>query len=140
MIGADDLADFYDPEEFGCEVLIVGSGGGQPAKVLGMWGEPAAFGLMLRQGTNVGAAQIRAKANQRMLQVSNEDVPVDWHLAKVIESDREFSIAEVTPHGRLRSLMVLVPYGDRQARVKDPAQNGWLPTQPKRDRGDTSGS
>lgn len=131
MIGADDLADFFDPEEFGCEVLIVG-GGGQAVRVLGMWGDPAAFGVMLRQGTNVGAAQIRAKANQRVLQVSNEDVPDDWHLAKVVESDREFSITDVSPHGRLRSLMVLVPYGDREARVKDPAQHGWLSSQPKR--------
>lgn len=129
MVGDDDLASFFDPEEFGCRVLIIDAGDSR--YVLGMWGDPAAFGRMQRPGTDKGAAQLRIQPNQKVLQLPNEDVPVAWSSAMVIEGDAQFSIVSVEPHGRLRSLLTLVPYGDRAARLKDKAQSGWLPTQPR---------
>lgn len=130
MIGADDLESFYDPEEFGCRVLII-DGAGSAAEVLGMWGDPTAFGRLQRPSVDKGAAQLRVQPNQKVLQIPNEDVPADWRGVKVLEDDVEFSIVDVVPHGRLRSLLTLVPYGDRAARVKDTKSNGWLPTQPR---------
>jgi hypothetical protein len=130
MIGDDDLASFFDPEEFGCRVVIIG-GGGVPADVLGMWGDPAAFGRIQRPDVAKGAAQLRVRADVKVLQVPNEDVPADWSVAKVVDAGVEFAITEVAPHGRLRSLLTLVPYGDRADRAKDTKSNGWIPNRPR---------
>ena len=54
MIGEDDLASFFDPEEFGCRVVILTDAG--ELEVLGMWGDPAAFGRLQRPATFRGAA------------------------------------------------------------------------------------
>lgn len=129
MIGADDLASFFDPEEFGCRVLII-TGAGQ-VEALGMWGDPAAFGRLQRPGVEKGASQLRVRPNLKVLQLPNEDVPADWSTAKVLEGDAAFAITDVAPYGRLRSLLTLVPWGDRAARAKDQKSHGWLPTQPR---------
>lgn len=130
MIGDDDLASFFDPEEFGCRVVIIGRNG-VPADCLGMWGDPAAFGRLQRPDLSKGAAQMRVRADLKVLQIPNEDVPADWSVAKVLEGDVEFAITDVAPHGRLRSLLTLVPYGDREARAKDTKSNGWIPNRPR---------
>lgn len=126
MIGADDLASFFDPEEFGCEVLIVGPAGTRP--VNGMWGEPAAFGRMQRPGNPKEAAQVDVRLAQQVLQLPNEDVPADWEECRVVDGGVEFSITKVAPHGRLRSLLTLVPAGNRKARsAEEGKKGGWLP-------------
>jgi len=125
MIGADDLRDFFDPEEFGYEVLIVDAVG-VSKKVLGMWGDPAAFGRLQRPGNPQGAAQVEMRVAQQVLQLPNEDVPADWSSCRVVDADAVFSITRVAPHGGLRSLLTLIPYGDRQARSQE-VGNGWLP-------------
>lgn len=124
MIGADDLASFFDPEEFGCEVLIVGLAGS--CKVNGMWGDPAAFGRLQRPGVPNGAAQVEVRLDEKVLQLPNEDVPQDWANCRVVDGGVEFSITRVAPHGRLRSLLTLVPYGDRKGRAQE-VSGGWLP-------------
>jgi len=83
MIGADDLASFFDPEEFGCEVLIVGPAGS--CKVNGMWGDPAAFGRLQRPGVPNHAAQTDVRMAEQVLQLPNEDVPQDWTQCRVVD-------------------------------------------------------
>jgi hypothetical protein len=128
MIGADDLDSFFDPEEFGCEVLIVGADGS--VKVNGMWGDPAAFGRLQRPGVAKNAAQTEVRFDEKVLQLPNEDVPQAWQQCRVVDGGVEFSITRVAPHGRLRSLLTLVPYGDRKARAEE-VNGGWLPARPQ---------
>ena len=127
MIGDDDLASFFDPEEFGCEVLIVGPVGS--CKVNGMWGDPAAFGRLQRPGVPNNAAQVEVRMAEQVLQLPNEDVPQDWTQCRVVDGGVEFSITRVAPHGRLRSLLTLVPCGDRKGRAQE-VSGGWLPARP----------
>lgn len=129
MIGDDDLASFFDPEEFGCEVLIVGPTGSRP--VNGMWGDPAAFGRLQRPGVPNNAAQIEVRLDEKVLQLPNDDVPLDWEECRVVDGGVDFSITRVDPHGRLRSLLTLVPYGDRKARAQE-VSGGWLPARSAR--------
>lgn len=124
MIGDDDLASFFDPEEFGCKVLIVGPAGTR--SVCGMWGDPAAFGRLQRPGVPNGAAHAQVRMAEKVLQLPNEDVPQDWAQCRVVDDGVEFSITHVAPHGRLRSLLTIVPFGDRKARSGEVA-GGWLP-------------
>lgn len=129
MIGADDLASFFDPEEFGCRVLII-TGAGQ-VEALGMWGDPAAFGRLQRPSVDKGAAQISVRAAEQVLQLPNEDVPRDWQSARIVEGGVEWACVKVAPCGRLRSLLTLVPYADRGARAKEGKSSAWLPSQPR---------
>lgn len=130
MIGADDIASFFDPEEFGCRVLIITDDG--QVEALGMWGDPAAFGRLQRPSVDKGAAQISVRAAEQVLQLPNEDVPADWSSARiVVEPGAEWACVKVVPHGRLRSLLTLVPYADRGARAKEGKSSAWLPSQPR---------
>ena len=128
MIGDDDQDGFFDPEEFGCTVTLIEPGrDGRP--VNGMWGVPLGFGRMQRANGVRAAAQVRATPDSRVLQLPNAEAPVHFKLAKVVDEEGvAYSITEIAPHGRLRKLLTLVPYGDRQARAEDEKQHGWLPT------------
>lgn len=127
MIGDDDFDSFFDPEEFGCTVTLI-EPGREARPVNGMWGVPLGIGRMQRANGVRAAAQVRATPDSRVLQLPNADAPVDYAAAKVIDEEGfEHSITEVVPHGRLRKLLTLIPYGNRQARVEDTKQNGWLP-------------
>lgn len=127
MIGADDFETFFDDDEFGCTVQVL-----EPSRAArsasGMWGEPVGFGRLQLAGNNSASANIQAQPDMRKLQLPNDEVPENWKLTKIVADDAEYSIAHVAPLGRLRSLLTLVPYGDRVARVGDQKQNGWLPT------------
>lgn len=127
MIGADDLQDFFDPEEFGCAVQLI-ERGQLPRSVNGMWGIPVAIGRMQRSGSPSTGSTMRVKPGMDYLQLPNDEVPADYTTTKVVADDAEYSITEVAPLGRLRSLLTLVPYGDRAARLEDEKSNGWLPT------------
>lgn len=114
MIGADDLGDLFDPDEFGCVVHLVESG--QPARqVNGMLGAPGVSGRMYRSGVDPNASALRVKPAELKLQLARPDVPANWKLAKVVLEGAEYSIAAVDPLGRLRMLLTLIPYGDRSA-------------------------
>jgi hypothetical protein len=130
MIGADDLQDFYDPEEFGCTVQLI-EVGQKPRSVNGMWGAPVAFGRMQRSGSPSTGATLRVKPGIDYVQLPNDELPADHTTTKVVADDAEYSITEIAPLGRLRSLLTLVPYGDRAARQGDEKSNGWLPTKPR---------
>ncbi|MOA32389.1 hypothetical protein D3C78_1536040 [compost metagenome] len=70
---------------------------------------------MYRSGVDPNASNLRARPVQEKLQLARADVPVDWKLAKVVIAGAEYSIANVEPLGRIRSLLILVPFGDRSA-------------------------
>jgi hypothetical protein len=127
MIGDDDLASFFDPEEFGCTVVLI-EHGRAPRSVSGMWGAPVADGRIQRANNVKAAAQVKARPDQRFLQLPNDDVPADLPSTKLVADDAEYSIVDDEPLGRLRTLLTLVPYGDRKARASDGKSHGWLPT------------
>jgi hypothetical protein len=129
MIGDDDFDSFFDPEEFGCTVVLIELGRA-PRSVNGMWGAPVASGRIQRTGNVKTAAQVKARPNQRFLQLPNDEVPADLPGAKLVADDAEYSIVDDEPLGRLRTLLTLVPYGDREARASDGKSHGWLPTKP----------
>lgn len=114
MIGADDLVDFFDPDEFGTTAQLLVPG--QPARqVSALEGAPGASGRLYRSGVDPNASSLRVKPAQVKLQLARGDVPADYQLAKVVLEGAEYSIANVEPLGRLRSLLTLIPYGDRSA-------------------------
>ncbi|MHC8341748.1 head-tail joining protein [Pseudomonas sp. RT6P73] len=114
MIGDDDFATFFDPDEFGCTVQLI-EPDRPPRDVDGMFGKPETSGGIYRAGTDPGAAQIRATPNQRHLQLPRGEVPEAWRATKVVTDGVTYSIADVAPLGRLRSLLTLTPFGDRAA-------------------------
>lgn len=126
MIGDDDFATFFDPDEFGCTVQLIEPG--QKARdVDGMFGKPDGSGGIYRSGIDPNTAQTRGTPKQRHLQLPRGEVPADWSRTKVVADGLQYSIGDVEPLGRLRSLLTLVPYGDRDAppgdRVKWRASN-----------------
>lgn len=117
MIGADDLDSFYDSDEFGCIVQVIEPG--QVARTVnGMLGAPAHSGRQYRSGVDPSAANLRVKPVQVLLQMATSAVPQD-RTAKVVVDGVEYSVGNVEPLGRLRSLLTLVPYGDRAAPAGD---------------------
>ena len=114
MIGDDDFASFFDPGEFGCTVQLLEPGRG-PRSVDGMFGKPETSGGLFRAGLDPGAAQVRATPKQRHLQLPRGEVPAEWSTTKVVADGAIYSIADIAPLGRVRSLLTLVPVGDRSA-------------------------
>ncbi|HUH05952.1 MAG TPA: hypothetical protein VML75_28375 [Kofleriaceae bacterium] len=114
MIGDDDFDSFFDPEEFGCTVQLI-EPGREARAVNGMWGEPVKSGRLYRSGVDPNAATVRVKPNQASLQLPRDEVPLNWKTTKVVTDDAEYSIAVAEPLGRLRTLLTLVPYGNRAA-------------------------
>ena len=122
MIGEDDLASFYDSDEFGCVAQLL-EPGREPRKVDGMIGAPPASGPMYRTGIDPGAANVRAKPRQMLLQIPSRELPEDWPATKVELDGRSYSITEAEPLGRLRTVLTLIPWGDRSAPAG--AQGRW---------------
>lgn len=112
MIGADDLADFFDPDEFGT-VIVMTEPGQPPRDVAGIIGTPLARGSIFRAGIDPGAAQVRVLPDQVQVQVANKDVPRPYQGVKVEVSGRSYIIAETAPIGRLRTLLTMTPDGQR---------------------------
>jgi hypothetical protein len=120
VIGDDDFAAFYDPDEFGAIVQLIEQG--QAARdVAGMFGKPDASGGIYRGGIDPGAANVRGKPLQDHFQIANRELPANWKAAKVVSKGVEYSIVAAEPLGRIRTLLTLVPYGDREA---TPAERG----------------
>lgn len=113
MIGADDLDALYDPDEFGCTVQVI-EPGREARTVNGMRGAPARSGRQYRSGVDPNAANLRVKPDQVLLQMATAAVPQD-RTAKIVVDGVEYSVGSVEPLGRLRSLLTLVPYGNRAA-------------------------
>lgn len=118
MIGADDLADLYDPDEFGCIAQVIEEGLAA-RDVKGMLGVPAKSGRLYRSGIDPNAANMRVKPNQRHLQIALPDLPASVPGTKVIVEGVAYSIGNVEPLGRLRVLLTLVPFGVRAAPAGD---------------------
>lgn len=109
MIGADDLDDFFDPDEFGCEVrLVVGD---DVIEIRGML-RPAPQPTELRQG-NRSQGGVRSKPGERELQIAAHDLPADWPDRRVELDQGHYTAVEVLPVGRVRVGLVLVPYSER---------------------------
>lgn len=113
MIGADDLDELYDPDEFGCTVQVI-EPGREARTVNGMLGAPTRSGRQYRSGVDPNAANLRVKPDQVLLQMATAAVPQD-RTAKIVVDGVEYSVGNVEPLGRLRSLLTLVPYGNRAA-------------------------
>lgn len=120
MIGDDDFGTFFDPDDFGCRVRLI-EPGREPRSVAGMYGKPGATGALYRAGIDPGAAQSRVKPLKEHLQLPTREVPVDWKTTKVVADGVEYSITDVEPAGRVRSVLTLIPFGDRDAQ---PAERG----------------
>lgn len=120
MIGDDDFESFFDPDEFGCRVQLI-EPGRDPRSVNGMYGKPGSTGSLYRAGIDPGAAQVKVKPLKEHLQLSNREVPVNWKTTKVVAEGVEYSITDVEPVGRVRSVLTLIPFGDRDAQ---PAERG----------------
>jgi hypothetical protein len=114
VIGDDDFATFFDPSEFGCTVQLI-EPGRAPRDVDGMFGKPETSGGVYRAGVDPSAAMVRGTPKQRHLQLPRGEVPEAWKATKVVADGATYSIADVEPLGRLRSLLTLTPYGDRAA-------------------------
>lgn len=118
MIGADDLADLYDPDEFGCRAQLIEEGHAA-REVVGMLGAPAKSGRLYRSGIDPNAANVRVKPNQLHLQIALADLPATVVGTKVVVAGLAYSIGNTEPLGRLRVLLTLVPFGDRNAPAGD---------------------
>ena len=114
MIGDDDFSTFFDPDDFGSLVVLI-EPGRDARQVAGMFGKPGQTGALYRAGIDPGAAQIKARPLKEHLQLPTREVPASWKVAKVVSDGVEYSITDVEPIGRLRSLLTLIPYGDREA-------------------------
>lgn len=118
MIGEDDLEDLFDPDEFGVEAVLLEVG--QPSRPLrGTLGAPRASGGLYRSGADPNAAQLRVKPSQQILTVAASAVPAGWKLAKVVLRGAEYSIAAIEPVGRIRTALILVPYGDAASQPEE---------------------
>jgi len=113
VIGADDLDALYDPDEFGCTVQVI-EPGREARTVNGMLGAATRSGRQYRSGVDPNAANLRVRPDQVLLQMATAAVPQD-RTAKVVVDGVEYSVGNVEPLGRLRSLLTLVPYGNRAA-------------------------
>ena len=112
MIGDDDFASFYDPDEFG-DVVTIQESGKAPRTVAGIFGAPKARGGVYRAGIDPGAAQVRAAPDQVQFQMANPDVPRPYQGVEVTVKGRTYIIADVEPLGRARSLVTMTPAGTR---------------------------
>lgn len=115
MIGADDFASFYDPDEFG-GVVTIQEPGKPDRDVAGIFGAPQARGGVFRGGIDPGTAQVRVRPEQVQFQMSNADLPQPYHGVPVSVSGEAYVIAEVSPIGRFRSLVTMTPAGVRESK------------------------
>ena len=130
MIGMDDRAALFDPDEFGVEVAIEEPG--NPARVVcGMWSAPAGADTLHRANTGATSGGVRVAASVSHLQLFNEDVPRDWRNACVIAGDKRYSITALEPVGRLRTACTLTDWGDRQQAAQGGKRGEWLSPRPQ---------
>lgn len=120
MIGDDDFSSFFDPDEFGCVVQLI-EPGQEPRNVAGMFGKPGATGALYRTGIDPGAAQMKVRPLKEHLQLPTREVPISWKATRVVSDGVTYSITDVEPLGRVRSVLTLIPFGDRDAQ---PAERG----------------
>ena len=124
MIGEDDLEALFDPDEFGLRLVLIVDGQA-PREILGMQNPRDRSGPLYRSGIDPNAANLRVRPDQVKVQVATRAVP-ELYRAQRIELDGvAWSIANVEPLGRIRSLMTLVPYGARESK---PERGKWQAT------------
>lgn len=110
MIGDDDWASFFDPDEFGCELRMVL--GGDVLEVPAMLGAPPELDRM-RTGNKVQGG-VRAKPGELIAQVPRSELPADWPDRQVHLDGKSYTAVEALPIGRIRVGLVLVPYSERE--------------------------
>lgn len=110
MIGDDDWASFYDPDEFGCEVALVGDA--DTLELLGRELAPPELDR-LRQGERAQAG-VRAKPGERVVEIPAKDLPADWPDRRVDVPSGSYTAVDVQTIGRLRVGLILVPYETRE--------------------------
>ncbi|MDH1551003.1 hypothetical protein [Pseudomonas juntendi] len=118
MIGEDDFASFFDPDEFGVRVVLV-EPGQDPRKVDGMLGAPEVTGRVYRTGIDPGAAKTGVRLNRKHLQLPRNEAPASKVGVKVIIDQVEYSIGDIEPLGRLRALLTLIPWGERDQQPEE---------------------
>lgn len=124
MIGEDDLEAFFDPDEFGLRLVLVEDS--KPAReVLGMQNPRERSGPLYRSGIDPNAANLRVRPDQVKVQIATRDVPALYRAQRIELDGASWSIANVEPLGRLRSLMTLVPHGARKSK---PERGTWQAT------------
>ena len=124
MIGEDDLEAFFDPDEFGLRLVLIVDGQA-PREILGMQNPRDRSGPLYRSGIDPNAANLRVRPDQVKVQVATRDVPELYRAQRIELDGAAWSIANVEPLGRIRSLMTLVPYGARQSK---PERGTWQAT------------
>lgn len=110
MIGDDDWASFYDPDEFGCELQLVL--GGDVREVPGMLGAPREPDQLRTGNRNQGG--VRAKPGEIIAQVPRSELPSDWAKRQVFLDGKIYTAVEAIPIGRIRVGLVLIPYSERE--------------------------
>lgn len=124
MIGDDDWASFYDPDEFGCSVSLVGD-----ADTLSPPGRMLAKPELdrLRQGQRGGQTGPRVAVTERVLEIPASHLPDDWGQRRVELDIGTFTPVEILPIGHLRVGLVLVPFETRETThaqwLRDPDGN-----------------
>lgn len=124
MIGEDDLEAFFDPDEFGLRLVLIVDGQA-PREILGMQNPRDRSGPLYRSGIDPNAANLRVRPDQVKVQVATSDVPELYRAQRIEVAGVAWSIANVEPLGRIRSLMTLVPYGARESK---PERGKWQAT------------
>lgn len=124
MIGEDDLEAMFDPDEFGLRLVLIVDGQA-PREILGMQNPRDRSGPLYRSGIDPNAANLRVRPDQVKVQVATRDVPELYRAQRIEVDGVAWSIANVEPLGRIRSLMTLVPYGARESK---PERGKWQAT------------
>lgn len=124
MIGEDDLEALFDPEEFGLRLVLIVDGQ-PPREILGMQNPRDRSGPLYRSGIDPNAANLRVRPDQVKVQVATSAVPELYRAQRIEVDGVAWSIANVEPLGRIRSLMTLVPYGARESK---PERGKWQAT------------
>lgn len=120
MIGDDDFASFFDPDEFGVRVRVI-EPGRDPRDVDGMLGKPEVSGRIYRAGVDPGAAKTSAKLSRKYLQLPRAETPAGPVGTKVVIDRVEYAVTDIEPLGRVRSLLTLIPWAERE---NQPAERG----------------
>lgn len=120
MIGDDDFASFFNPDEFGVRVRLI-EPGRDARDVDGMLGKPETTGRVYRAGVDPGAAKTNSRLDRKFLQLPRGETPVEKVGTKVVIDRHEYAVTDIEPLGRVRSLLTLIPWGDRE---EQPVERG----------------
>lgn len=111
MIGDDDWATFFDPDEFGVEVVLHAPGVPPSPPFGGMWSRPPGRETVRRPGPK--GTGLRVAPDERRLQIPSRDLPDDWRETRVEVDGVSYAIGDLADLGRLRVELILTPWQER---------------------------